>query len=298
MLQFVALALAWGSSFVFVSIALGTFTFWQTTWLRIVLAALTLGLVVLLTRSRLPREKGVYLHFLVIGAAANIVPNLGYAYGLTQVSAGVVAMYASTSGLAAALLSALVFKIERLTPLRVLPVVIGAAGVLVIIGPWAGVVADSLTGQLASLAAAVSYAASLAYARRFVTDRDIPVLTMAFLNVAGSAVLLLPFTPVMLLPLPVEPRLVAVLAMVWVAAVPTGIAQLWNLNVLRRWGPVATSTVTYLLPVVASALGLVLLGEALTWNEMLGAGIIIAALAARQFMGPAVPRSPAAMAPP
>jgi drug/metabolite transporter (DMT)-like permease len=55
----------------------------------------------------------------------------------------------------------------------------------------------------------------------------------------------------------------------------TGFAYIWNINVLRAWGPTNTSTVTYITPVVGVALGILVLGERFGWHEPLGAALVL-----------------------
>ena len=55
----------------------------------------------------------------------------------------------------------------------------------------------------------------------------------------------------------------------------TGLAYIWNINVLRAWGPTGTSTVTYVTPVVGVALGVLLLGERFSWHEPVGRVLVL-----------------------
>jgi drug/metabolite transporter (DMT)-like permease len=64
-------------------------------------------------------------------------------------------------------------------------------------------------------------------------------------------------------------------SLVILGAVGTGFAYIWNINVLRAWGPTNASTVTYITPVVGVALGIVILGERFSWNEPAGALLVL-----------------------
>ena len=281
------------------AISLQSFTFGQITWARNILAGLAMGAIVLLTRTKLPRIGRNHLHFAVIGLTSNVIPHLGFGFGQNEAPSALAAMFNATSPLAAALLAALVFKVERLTLRRALIIAVGVLGVFVIVGPWKEVLAGDLIAQLSCLVAGVSYAFSVVYTRRFVTDRGIPVLGMAFLNTAWSAVIVIALTP-LLLPYPVHWDWAAVIAIAWIGVVVTGVAQVWNLNVLNAWGPVAVSTVTYLIPVVALVLGVVVLREELEWNQPVGAAIVVFSVIAMRLrprrlrLRRGTPRPPAA----
>ena len=71
------------------------------------------------------------------------------------------------------------------------------------------------------------------------------------------------------------PVLLSLLAL---GALGTGVVYIWNMNVLRAWGPTATSGVTYVTPVVGVALGILVLGERLSWNEPVGAAVVLAGI--------------------
>ncbi|MCU1410479.1 MAG: EamA family transporter [Rhodoglobus sp.] len=291
-IQYVAMALSWGSNFFFVAIALQAFGYGQVTWARVVLAALALGAVVLIRRVPLPRRPVMYLHFLVTGVTSCTIPHLAFSWGQQYVGSGLAAIYNSAAPLATAAIAVLLFRIERLTPLRVAGLLLGLGGVVVIIGPWSAGGGGELPGQIACLVAAVSYGFSLVYLRRFVMPHDIPALAVAFLNVAAAAVFSLLLTPALVFQ-PFEFELLPVLALLVLGIVGTGFSHIWNLNVLRAWGPVAVSTVAYLLPVVAVALGVALLHERLTWNEPVGALIVlVSVLLARGRVRPVAPQPP------
>ena len=75
-LQFIAMGLVWGASFLFMKVALEGVSFGQVAWARLVFGAVTLGVIVLVTRSRLPKQPIVYLHFVVVAITYCVVPFL------------------------------------------------------------------------------------------------------------------------------------------------------------------------------------------------------------------------------
>ncbi|QJU56154.1 DMT family transporter [Herbiconiux sp. SALV-R1] len=263
-------------------VALEGLSFGQVAWTRLVLGTLTLAVLLLVTRTRLPRAPAVYLHFMVIGAFGCAVPFLLFAWAEQYVTSGLASIYNAVTPIATALMVTAVFRVEKLGRSRVLGVIAGILGVVVIIGPWSfavnqaahGDLALELVGQLACLGSAVCYGFTFGYIRRFITARH-PVsgLTAAFLQVGMGAVLLLVLTPVVALG-PISLDLPVVVSLVLLGVLGTGVAYYWYMNVLGAWGPTATSTVTYLTPVVGVFLGIVLLGEALSWNAPLGALLV------------------------
>lgn len=285
-LQFLAMGLVWGASFLFMKVALDGVSFGQVAWSRTLLGALALGAIVLVTRPRvtapdgtpgpvLPREPAVWGHFLVVSLTTCVIPYLCFAWAEQYVSSSLASIYNATTPIMTALMATLVFRVERLGLSQWAGVGVGILGVLVVIGPWQiTALTGSVAGQLACLVATACYGFTFGYQRRFLSGRPIAPATFAFLSIGVSAVVMLVLTPVVAIG-PVELDWPIVLSLVALGVLGTGLAYIWNINVLRAWGPTGTSTVTYVTPVVGVALGVVLLGERFSWHEPLGAALVL-----------------------
>ena len=163
---------------------------------------------------------------------------------------------------------------ERLNRSQATGIAIGVIGTIVIVGPWGyAALTGDLLGQLACLGAAVCYGVTFGYTRRFLSSRAIPGVSFAFMQVGMGALVMVALTPVVALG-PLALTVPIVLSLVALGALGTGLAYVWNITVLRAWGPTATSTVTYITPVVGVILGVLILGETFTWNEPLGALLV------------------------
>ncbi len=272
------MGLIWGASFLFMKVGLEGVSFGQVVWVRLVFGAITLGIIAVATRSRLPREPIVWLHFTVVAISYCIVPYLLFAWAEQYVSSSLASIYNAVTPIATAILVTVAFRVEKLNRDQVLGVVVGIAGVIVVIGPWrVAALTGSLWGQLACLGAVTCYGFSFGYIRRFISHRQISATSTAVMNIGIAAVIMVALTPVVAWG-PVTfswPVLASLLAL---GALGTGIVYIWNMNVLRAWGPTATSGVTYVTPVVGVALGILVLGETLSWNEPAGAVIVIAGI--------------------
>ena len=77
---------------------------------------------------------------------------------------------------------------------------------------------------------------------------------------------------------PIELNPAVLASMIGLGVFGTGFAYIWNTNIVAGWGATAASTVTYLTPVVGVALGALLLSEQITWNQPVGAAIVIAGI--------------------
>ena len=274
-LQFLGMGLAWGSSFLFMKVALDGVSFGQVVWIRLVLGSILLGMFMLIRRQKLPRELVVWAHFTVIALTGCVIPYLLISWSELFISSSLASIYNAVTPIATALMVTLVFRVEALNRSQVLGVVIGVIGVLVIIAPWqvVGLTGD-FKGQLASIGATFSYGFTLAYMKKYISHRPIPGITVAFMQIGIAGVIMLLLTG-FVVGHEVSLNLWVVLALVGVGVLGTGFAYIWNINVLRAWGPTATSTVTYVVPVVGVVLGVLILSETLNWNEPAGAFLVL-----------------------
>ena len=274
-LQFLGMGVIWGSSFLFIKVALGGVSFYQVAWARLILGGLTLGIIVLILRQRLPRERAVWLHFLVIAVTNCIIPHLAFAWAEQYVSSGLASIYNAVTPIMTALFATLAFRVEKLKFGQVVGIALGIFGVILIIGPWRySAFTENLAGQLACILAALCYGFSYSYVRKFLSHRPIPGATFAFLNIGVAGFIMVLLTPLIAWT-PVTLSLPVIASLLALGVLGTGLAYIWNINVLRAWGPTAASTVTYVTPVVGVALGVLVLREVLSWNEPLGALLVL-----------------------
>jgi drug/metabolite transporter (DMT)-like permease len=272
------MGLVWGASFLFMKVALEGVSFGQVAWARLVFGAITLGVIALLMRTRLPREPIVYLHFAVVAVTYCVIPFLLFAWAEQYVSSSLASIYNAVTPITTAILATAAFRVEKLNRDQVLGVLVGIVGVVIVVGPWAvDALAGSLWGQLACLGAVTCYGFSFGYIRRFISPRAVSATASAFLNIGLAAVIMIVLTPVIAWR-PIDFSWPVLLSLLALGALGTGVVYIWNMNVLRAWGPTATSGVTYITPVIGVALGILVLGEHLTWNEPVGAVIVLAGI--------------------
>ena len=272
------MGLVWGASFLFMKVALTGVSFGQVAWARLVFGAITLGVIALVMRARLPREPIVWLHFAVVAVTYCVIPFLLFAWAEQYVSSSLASIYNAVTPITTAILATAAFRVEKLNRDQVLGVVIGILGVVVVVGPWAvDALAGSLWGQLTCLGAVTCYGFSFGYIRRFISPRAVSATTSALLNIGIAAVIMILLTPLIAWH-PIAFSWPVLLSLLALGALGTGVVYIWNMNVLRAWGPTITSGVTYVTPVVGVALGILVLGEHLTWNEPAGAVIVVAGI--------------------
>lgn len=279
--QFAFLALVWGSSFLFIKVGLRGLSVTQVAAGRIWLGAAALVVIALLGRRRLPRETVVYGHLLVVGVLLCVAPFTLFAYGETHISSGLASIFNATTPLLTMLVATVFLPQERPTAVKLLGLALGFAGVLVVMAPWRGVGGGSLLGELACLGATTCYAFAFVYLRRFVLPRGLDPITVALLQVGLAALVFAVLAPFAAAD-PVSLTWPVVWSMLALGVVGTGVAFWLNVNVVTGIGATAASTVTYLTPVVGVLLGVLVLDESLSWNEPLGAVLVVAGIALGQ----------------
>jgi drug/metabolite transporter (DMT)-like permease len=279
--QFVFLACVWGSSFLFIKVGLRGLAPTQVASSRVWLGALALVAISVVRRRPLPRDPMAYLHLLMVGLLLCVLPFTLFAFGETRISSGLASILNATTPLLTMVVASLVLPAERPTRVKLLGLALGFAGVVVVLGPWRGVGGGSLVGELARLGATTCYGCAFVYLRRFVLPMGLDPVTVALVQVSLAALVLLVAAP-FVSARPVHLTWAIVGSMLALGVVGTGIAYVLNTNVVVGLGPTAASTVTYLTPVVGVVLGIALLHESLSWNEPLGAVLVVVGIALGQ----------------
>ena len=278
--SFVVLSAIWGASFLFIKVGDRAFEPLQVAFGRCLLGAIALLGALALRREPLPRGREAWLHLMVIAVLFNSVPFALFAWGETEVSSVVAGIWNATTPLNTLLVALAVLPDERPERARVLGLATGFAGVVVVLGPWSGL-GGRLLGNLACYGAAACYGLGFVYTRRYLAGRrESAVSLSAAQTLCGSIQLALVVPWLTSAPhrFPVD----SVLSMIALGAGGTGIAYVLNYEVIRRVGATVASTVTYLIPIFSTVLGVVVLGEGLAWNQPVGAAVVLLGVALSQ----------------
>ena len=286
--KYVLLALIWGSSFLLMKVGLRTMAPLQISGLRILAGAATLVVLLAATAGRLPRDRRVWGHLVVSGIFLTALPFSLFAAGEERVSSALAGIGNATTPLAAVFFALFLLPSDRLSRRKLTAVVIGFAGVVVIMQPWDGVGRPDLLGFGMTLVAGACYGLGWTYNRRFLGDADLGGLSMPTALLLVGSVLMVPVllgwwlasdryaTPWSGHPDPAGGgALVPLLCVLGLGVVGTGLAYMLQFDVVRGAGATVSTTVTYLIPVVSVVLGVLVLDERLAWPQLLGAGIVL-----------------------
>jgi drug/metabolite transporter (DMT)-like permease len=272
----VMLSMIWGASFFFVEIAVKTMTPLTIVLCRVGLAALLLLVFVRFTHRRLPRDIRIWAAFLALGALNNVLPFSLITWGQGHIDSSLAAVLNATSPVFSVILAHFLTQDEPLTKNRLVGVLFGWAGVAVLIGIDAAEGAGMKTaGQAAVLGASLCYALAAIFGRRF-KALDPVVVSAGMLT--GSFLIMLPLAFAFETPLGLNPTPVTWAALVGLAAISTSLAYIIYFHVLSKAGATNILLVTFLIPVSAVFLGVMVLGETPGWNVFAGMGLIFSGL--------------------
>ena len=261
-LIFLALGFMWGSSYLFIKLAVDDFGTFTLIGLRLLVGAAFLWIVVRASRTPLPRVGRIYGHLIVMSVINIVLPFSLITWAEQSVDSALAAILNSTVPLMVIVIAPLFLPEEPIRINGVSGLMIGFLGIFVIVSPGlagAGGTAN-IAGELAMLASSLTYAIGNVYNRRNV--RGLPPLIPAVFQVTFALVIVGILALVVERPweaAPAQPD--GWFSVIWLGIFGSGLAYLGYFRLLGRWGATRTSLVAYLLPIVGIVLGFAVLQE-------------------------------------
>ena len=278
---YLVVGLIWGCSFIFIKGGLEFLTPFGVAFIRCALGAITLYIFAKIRKIELPRGKKVLFHIWIVSLLLNVFPGIFFALAETEVTSILAGIINAVTPLMTLLAILLVNREEKPKSAQIIGLLIGFFGVLTVLGAWNGLGENPWWAVAILLLAVTCYGFSFPYTRRFV----IP-LGLRTEAIVSQQLILASFT---LLPLYLfdgiakdEYRLGPILSMIALGVFGSGFAYLWNFKVMQIAGSAIASSVTYLTPVVAVIVGIIFLNEGITWNQPLGALVVLLGAAIAQ----------------
>jgi drug/metabolite transporter (DMT)-like permease len=281
------LALLWGSSFLFIKIGInsGMSPVLVAVW-RLTVGATLLWAIVGLrqvfgthsVRKPFPRGRTIWLRLALVGLVNNAIPFALIAWGETRISSGLASIFNSSMPIFTVIVAHLVTHDDRITPIKALGIIVGLAGVAVVIAPTTTDLSGELLGSLAVIVASLSYALATVFVKKYLTGATDPTATgagqllMALLWLIPVAIATGAFNNVTALPLE------AMLAVTALGVLGTGLAYFIYYQLIQRAKASQLSLVTYLLPVTALVWGALFLKEQISPFAIAGFALIIAGI--------------------
>lgn len=279
-LAFLALGLAWGSSFLWIKIAVQEIGPFTLVALRLLFGVIGLLAVVAYNRPRWPAARRLWWVLIVLGLTNTAVPFVLISWGELFIDSAVAAVLNSTVPLFTMLIAHVFLSDDRITLPRIVGLLVGFGGVLVLLSrdlDFQSGLSGGVLGQGAVLLAALFYAGSGVYARRNTQGLSPIVQALVPLVVADSAIwLAVPLTesPFTLPQIPLT-----WIAILWLGLIGSCLAYLLYYYLLHSVGPTRTTLVTYIFPLVGVALGVIFLNEVLDWHLFVGGTMVVGSIA-------------------
>ncbi|MGC9496981.1 DMT family transporter [Streptomyces sp. WG7] len=280
-LRFGLLSLVWGFSFLFMKVGTESFAPFQVTLGRLVFGTAVVAVAMAVKRERLPRGARTWVHLTVAGFLLNALPFSLFAFSELTIPSSLAGICNATSPLWGMALSLVALSEDRPTRRRVAGLGIGFLGVLTVLGVWQGFHGLDVTGTALALLASLSYPIGWIYVRRTLAGSS-----HSHLSLTGAQLLLATLQLAVVTPLftsvPSSFPVLPLLAVVALGVLGTGLAFLIQYDLVAEVGPTTAQMVTYFTPVIATAAGVALLGESLSWSTPVGALIVLAGAALTQ----------------
>ena len=273
------LSLVWGGSYFFVGVAVDDLPPLTIVLCRVGLASIALLIFLACSGQSMPTDRRVWAAFFIMGLLNNAIPFSLIVWGQTHVSAGQASILNATTPIFTVIAAHVFTRDEKMKWRHLAGIALGFAGVVVLMGAaFLDAFTSSLLAQTALLGAAVFYALSAVFGRRF-RQLGVAPMQIATGQVTAAALLLLPLVVLIDQPLQLAPPgLPSILAVLGLALISTAFAYVLYFRILASAGATNLSLVTMLVPPTAICLGILFLDEVLARHHLVGLVLITSGL--------------------
>ena len=275
------LSLLWGGAFFLIELGLRGFPPNTLVFLRMAIAAPLMLIVLWFLKQKLPTDAKSWKQLFILGAINAALPFILFFWGQTQIDSGLASVLNATTPLWGVVTAHFLTRDEKATPARIIGVLLGMAGIIVMVGTEAlSGITGSVLAQLACLTATLSYAFAAIYGRTLSQSTMSPMV-IATGQVITAAILMLPIAVIVDQPwtLP-TPGWDAWAGAIGLAIPSTAVAYFFYFKLIDRAGASNAMLVAFIMPVIAIILGVVALGETVELKEIAGASLIALGLIA------------------
>ncbi len=276
-LTFLALGFMWGSSYLFIKLAVDDFGTFTLVALRLAVGAALLWVVMLLAGQELPRQRRLYGHLLVMACVNIVIPFALITWAERSVDSSIAAILAAAVPLFAIVIAPLFLHDEPIRLNGIAGLAIGFVGVVVLTSRNLGTAGSDVTGEIALLGAALSYAVGAVYSRH--NMRGVRPMIPAVFQVTFAMLIAGTIAIIFEHPWDARPDAQAIFSIAWLGLLGSGVAYLANFRLLASWGATRTTLVAYVIPVVGIVLGFLVLNEPIDIRLLIGTGLVVGGVA-------------------
>lgn len=274
------LSILWGGAFFLIEVGLRSYPPITLVFMRLALAVPPMWIAMRLMGERLPTEPRIWGLLAIVGALNCALPFILFFWGQQYLDSGYASILNATTPLWGVITAHFLTSDEKATPARIIGVLIGMAGIVVMVGPEAMKgLSNNLLAQLACIVSTIFYSFAAIYGRRL-SQTELTPMAVATGQTMMAALMMVPIVAVMDQPWTmVAPRLDSTLAGITLAIFSTALAYTLYFRLIDRSGASNAQLVAFLMPILAIILGIAFLGESLSGGQIAGAGLIAVGLA-------------------
>jgi drug/metabolite transporter (DMT)-like permease len=275
---FILLGIIWSSSFLWIKIAVQEIGPMTLVAFRVLFGFMFTVVAIIIQRSEWPRNRQIWFSLIILGLTNIAIPFFLISWGEQTIDSAVAAVLDATVPLFTIVLAHHALHDDKMTLPKVAGLLVGFFGVIVLLSKDLLVASHaSVLGQVAVIVACVFYAGSSVFARKFTEGASGLVRASVPLFAANIIMwIAVPFTES---PLKIPALPITWIALLWLGILGSGLAITMNYYLLHEIGPTRTTMVTYIFPLGGVLLGVVFLGEQLTWQLAAGGALIISGIA-------------------
>ena len=267
------LGLIWGGTFFLSEILLLELSPFQIVFHRVSIAALVMVLYITIKGIALPKDGRTWLALAVMGLLNNAIPFSAIVFGQQYITGGMASILNSTTAFFGVMLSGIFLKEEAITMPKVIGVIMGILGVIIIMG-FDTLSSLSLTniGQILIILSSISYAFASIWGKFQVKNLGVEVTATGMLITSSVWMFIL---ATMVEGLPFEAlSMRSTLSLLTFAILCTSVAYLLYFAILKQAGAANLTLVTIIIPPFALILDALALGEMVSLQELIGFVII------------------------
>lgn len=274
------LSILWGGAFFLIEVGLRSYPPITLVFMRLVLAVPPMWIAMRLMGQRLPSEARVWGLLAVVGALNCALPFILFFWGQQYLDSGYASILNATTPLWGVITAHFLTSDEKATPARILGVLIGMAGIVVMVGPEAMKgLSNNLLAQIACIISTIFYNFAAIYGRRL-SQTELTPMAVATGQTMMAALMMVPVVVLVDQPWTMAtPRLDSTLAGLTLALFSTALAYTLYFRLIDRSGASNAQLVAFLMPILAVILGIAFLGESLSGGQIVGAALIAIGLA-------------------
>lgn len=274
------LSILWGGAFFLIEVGLRSYPPTTLVFLRLALAVPPMWIATRMMGERLPREPRVWGLLAVVGALNCALPFVLFFWGQQYLDSGYASILNATTPLWGVITAHFLTQDEKATPARIIGVLIGMAGIVIMVGPAAMKgLSHNLLAQIACIISTIFYSFAAIYGRRL-SQTELTPMAVATGQTMMAALMMAPIVAVIEQPWAMAaPRLDSTLAGITLALFSTALAYTLYFRLIDRSGASNAQLVAFLMPILAVILGIAFLGESLSGGQISGAALIAVGLA-------------------